>query len=188
MSITQRIEGVLARYPLAAAVLYLAVIVVFIFMAFDTVFDLTERRSAVAAAAATLAQIEGRTPAGTSRPLVMSNVAVPEGSPFLEGATVSVAGASLLQRVAAATTQVGGNVLSSQVDLQGSQSKPGFVTVTASFEVEPSSLQRLLYDLEAGMPFIFVDQMVVQAPRTASAPGGKMRVLMTVSGQWRGTK
>jgi general secretion pathway protein M len=63
--------------------------------------------------------------------------------------------------------------------------------VTANFEVEPASLQRLLYDIEAGMPFLFVDQIDVQAPTgSTGAPSaaGKLRVLMTVSGQWRGVK
>jgi general secretion pathway protein M len=91
--------------------------------------------------------------------------------------------------VAAATTQVGGNILSSQVELQGPQSKAGFVTVTTSFEVEQASLQRLLYDVEAGLPFLFVDQIDVQAPSSATgASADKMRVQMTVSGQWRGAK
>jgi general secretion pathway protein M len=47
----------------------------------------------------------------------------------------------------------------------------------------------LLYDLEAGMPFLFVDQLVVQAPASFAVSGdGKLRILLTVSGQWEGTK
>jgi general secretion pathway protein M len=47
----------------------------------------------------------------------------------------------------------------------------------------------LLYDLEAGMPFLFVDQLVVQSPATASgSANGKLRILLAVSGQWQGTK
>ncbi len=100
-----------------------------------------------------------------------------------------MAGAALLHRVAAAITRVGGNLLSSQVDLQGAPSKPGFVTVTASGEIEPARLQPLLYDIEAGMPFLFIDQMAVQAPASSvNAQGGKLRVLLSVSGQWRGAK
>jgi general secretion pathway protein M len=188
MTNINRIESIVARFPLAGAVLYLVLIAVFVVTAATTVIDLVERREAVAAAADILGQIEGRGPA-RARATSPGDVTVPVGSPFVEGATVSVAGATLLQRVATAATQVGGNVLSSQVDLQGSQSKAGFVTVTASFEVEPPSLQRVLYDLEAGMPHLFVDQIVVQAPSgSTDAPGSKMRVLLSVSGQWRGAK
>jgi general secretion pathway protein M len=50
-------------------------------------------------------------------------------------------------------------------------------------------LQQLLYDLEAGMPFLFVDQLVAQGPASPGAtPEGKLRVVISVSGQWQGSK
>jgi general secretion pathway protein M len=102
---------------------------------------------------------------------------------------VTVAGANLLQRVAGAVTRFGGNILSSQVDLQGAQSKEGFVKVSVDCDVDQPSLQQLLYDLEAGMPFLFVDQLVAQAPETGTgALRGRMRVSILVSGQWQGAK
>jgi general secretion pathway protein M len=179
-----QVEKLLARFPLAAAILYAAVVVVLAFIAIETALDLSDRRDAANAAADVLGQIEGRNPARAAG--LSDGVA---GSPFLEGPTVTVAGAALLERVAGAIARVGGNVLSSQIDLQGDQSKAGFVTATASCEIEPVSLQPLLYDLEAGMPFLFVDQLVVQAPAgSANAPGGKLRILLAISGQWRGAK
>jgi general secretion pathway protein M len=59
----------------------------------------------------------------------------------------------------------------------------------ASCEIEQPQLQQLLYDLEAGMPFLFIDQLVLQTATTepGSQPG-KLRVLLAVSGQWRGAK
>ena len=60
---------------------------------------------------------------------------------------------------------------SSQVDLQGPQSKDGFVTLLISCEMEQPNLQKLLYDLEAGMPFLFIDQLVVQGPRNVRRRG-----------------
>ena len=107
--------------------------------------------------------------------------AIPAGSPFLEGQTVTIAGAALLQRVAGAVTKVGGNVLSSQVELQGMQAKDGYVNLIASCEVEQATLQQLLYDIEPGMPFLFIDQLVAQVP-TSGTKGGRMRVLISVSG------
>jgi general secretion pathway protein M len=39
------------------------------------------------------------------------------------------------------------------------------------------------------MPFLFVDQLVVEAPASvAESSAGKLRVLLTVSGQWQGKK
>jgi general secretion pathway protein M len=180
----QRIEALLARFPLAAVVGYFALIVVFVFITMDSALQVLQRRDAVTAASEILRQIEVRDPARARA--VPTDVGVPTGSPFLEGATVSVAGAALLQRVAAATKRVNGNTLSSQVDLKGPLSKTGFITATSSFEIDPARLQPLLYDLEAGMPFLFVDELAVQVP--SGSEGGKLRVLLGVSAQRQSSK
>jgi general secretion pathway protein M len=83
--------------------------------------------------------------------------------------------------------QVGGNILSSHVELQGVQSRAGYIAVTASCEIEQPALQQLLYDLEAGMPYLFVDQLLAHAPvASVGSQEGRMRVLLTVYGQWQG--
>ena len=39
------------------------------------------------------------------------------------------------------------------------------------------------------MPFLFIDQLVVQAPSSfGTSTEGKLRVLLTVSGQWKDSK
>jgi general secretion pathway protein M len=173
--------------PAAAIVGYGALVLTLMFLTWGAVVDVLDRRAAVAAATDMLEQMQGRRAAGSS--VAGFADALPAGSPFLEGPTLTVAGAALLQRVAGAVTRVGGTVLSSQVELGGTQSKADSVGVTASCEVEQAALQQLLYDLEAGMPFLFVDQLVVQAPVTSSgAPEGRMRVLLTVYGQWQAGK
>ena len=43
------------------------------------------------------------------------------------------------------------------------------ISLMASCEIEQPALQQLLYDLEAGMPFLFVDQLVAQAPLPTAA-------------------
>jgi general secretion pathway protein M len=163
------------------------VLAVLLLIAWSALADVYGRYRDYAAAGELLDQIEGRKPmpaagsAGTG--------SAPTGSPFLEGPTVTVAGAALQQRVTSAVTKVGGNVLSSQVDLEGSKAKQGYVSLVASCEVEQPALQQLLYDLEAGMPFLFVDQLVVQAPQTGTGEeGSRMRVLLGVSGQWQGAR
>lgn len=170
--------------PLAAACCFAAVMALLLFAIICSLSNLVSHRADVAATAAMLEQFEGRRPATTRE---VGGVAAPSGSPFLEGATVTVAVAALLQRVTATVTKLGGSVLSSQVDLLGTGAKPGFLSVTASCEVDQPGLQRLLYDIEAGMPFLFVDQFVVQAPSNFdTSTNGKLRVLLTVSGQWKG--
>jgi general secretion pathway protein M len=174
-----------ARLP--AATLYLGAMILLLFIIGSSLTDLLDKHAAVAASATMLEQFEGRRPVAIRGQA--AGVTAPSGSPFLEGATVTVAGAALLQRVSAAVAKLGGNVLSSQVDLQGSQSKAGFLTIIASCDIDQPGLQQLVYDLEAGMPFLFVDQLVVQAPASFAVSGdGKLRILLTVSGQWEGTK
>jgi general secretion pathway protein M len=182
------INRYLARYPIAAAAVYAGVVVLLLFVAWVSIADIIERRSAVAGATELLARLEGRGPASVPEVDAQSGP-VPTGSPFLEGQTLTVAGAALLQRVASSVTKLGGNVLSSQVELEGTEAKNGYIGLIASCEIEQAALQTLLYDLEAGMPFLFVDQLVAQAPvPTAAKTGERMRVLIAVSGLWPGEK
>jgi len=186
MSTNHPIDPFLQRFPIPAALAYVAVVALFLLAIFVAVAGIVDHRRAVAAASDMLARLEGRTAASSTDGGTAAGPA-PTGSPFLEGQTVTVAGAALLQRVASAVNQVGGSVLSSQVELEGTQSKDGFVSLIASCEMDQASLQKLLYDLEAGMPFLFVDQLVAQGPVSASE-GGRTRVLLAVSGLWPGEK
>jgi general secretion pathway protein M len=106
-------------------------------------------------------------------------------SPFLEGQTVTIAGAALQQRIEQAVATAHGVLLSSQVDLDGAQSKNGFLTIAATIDITQPALQSLLYDLESGLPFIFVDSFEIQLPEAGGSGGeGGVRVTMSVSGQW----
>ncbi|MGL3110367.1 type II secretion system protein GspM [Bradyrhizobium sp. BR 1432] len=184
MNQTATLLKLLSR-PFPAAALYFTIAALLVFVIASSMADLLGERAEVAASAAMLEQLEGRRP--MSARALDAAAAARSGSPFLEGTTVTIAGAALLQRVTAAVTRLGGNVLSSQVDLKGT--KADFLSMIASCEIDQPGLQQLLYDLEAGMPFLFVDQLVVQSPSSFSGSGeGKLRVLLAVSGQWRGSK
>jgi general secretion pathway protein M len=170
--------------PIVATALYVGLVATLLFIAVSSISDVVDRHGQVAAASSMLEQLDGRHP-----PARGGDVTVPSGSPYLEGATVTVAGANLLQRVAGAVVKLGGNVLSTQLDVQGTASRSGLLSMIASCEIEQSQLQKLLYDLEAGMPFLFVDQLEIQTPlNNSESEGGKLRVLLAVSGQWRGAK
>ena len=187
MSVFAASRKAITTSPIPAAAIYAALVVVLLFTVVTGIVDVIDQRREVASSSAMLEQLEGRRPAavrGSS-----GDVTTPSGSAYLEGATVTVAGAGLLQRVAGAVVKFGGNVLSTQLDLQGTASRTGFISMIASCEVDQLQLQQLLYDLEAGMPFLFVDQLVVQTSLTASGSGnGTLRVLRAVSGHWRGAK
>jgi general secretion pathway protein M len=185
MNLTASLRKSFVTSPTLAVAAYAGLVFALMVMVASSVVDILGQRAALASSAAMLEQLEGRkapTSGGRSADALM-----PSGSAFLEGATVTIAGATLLQRVAGAVTKLGGNVLSSQLDLQGTQSKAGFVSMVASCEIDQPALQPLIYDLEAGMPFLFIDQLAVQAP-TSSSGEGKLRILLAVSGQWQGVK
>ena len=49
--------------------------------------------------------------------------------------------------------------------------------------MEQPALQKVLYDIEAGMPFLFVDQLDVQVPQTTAkneSASGRIRVVLGV--------
>lgn len=167
---------------LAAVGGYILLIVIAVIVTFSALSDIGEHRASLSAAQAMLAQLEGR--AHRSPRDKMSPMAdAPVGSPFLAGQSVNVAGAALLQRVVSEIRNIGGNVLSSQVDLDNPGAKQGWVELVVSCEIEPANLQSLLYNVEAEMPFLFIDQLDVRGPQ-AGIDGGRMRVLMSVSGRW----
>ena len=177
MNISLRSDSNSLRGALAVAI-YVAVLGAALATIWMGLSAFGERRATIQAAENLLGELEGRSLANRA-PLS----AAPAQRPFLEGPTVTVAGAALLQRVGGAINQAGGSVLSSQVDLQRADSKDGWIGLTVSCDVEQGSLQKLLYDLEAGVPFLFIDQLVIQAPVTG-VEQNRMRVLLTVSGQW----
>ena len=175
----------LAHSPLIAVVLYLAVVGGLVVTAGVAIASIFDQQRALAQTSDLLDQLQGRKARGGA------SAAGRPGTPFLEGPTVTVAGAALLQRVAAAVGNVGGTVQSSQVDVLGTQAKDGFVGLVVSCEMEQPALQKVLYDLEVGMPFLFVDQLDVQVPQTAaSSEAGteRVRVVLGVSGQWQAVK
>lgn len=172
--------------PLLAVATYGLLVLGLGVVALNAVSDILARRAEVAQAQEVLDQLEGRKPLGKAAQAGPGGMA---GSPFLEGATVTVAGAALMQRVTAAVEQADGHITSSRVELEAGPLGPDFVAVTATLELDQPDLQNLLYDLEAGQPFLFVGQLVVQGRSASSeASEGPMQVTLTVYGRWQGPR
>jgi general secretion pathway protein M len=182
------IARVLTRSPLVAVVLYIVAAGSLLAIAGMAVADIVGHQTALTQTSDLLDQLRGRKGRSASpSPLAADH----PGTPFLEGPTVTVAGATLLQRVAAAVGNVGGTIQSSQVDVSGAQAREGLVGLVVSCEMDQPGLQKLLYDIEAGMPFLFVDQLDIQVPQTTAvneSGTGRVRVVLGVSGQWQGGK
>jgi general secretion pathway protein M len=186
MNLTKLFDTGSSSSPYVSASIYAGLLVMLVAAIALPLKGLFDQQAANRGLGEILLRLEGRSPAAAS--LATTDVGATVGSSFLEGATVTVAGAALLQRVVGAVTRHGGSVLSSQLDLQGTQSRDGFLSVMASCDLEQPALQQVVYDLEAGLPFLFVDQLVVQAPSASTGAGGKLRVLISVSGQWQGAQ
>jgi general secretion pathway protein M len=109
-----------------------------------------------------------------------------ERSLFLTGPTITVAGAALEQRIKEVAEKSGGAVTSSQVDVDGPDAKDGFLRLTASIETDQPGVQSILYDLEAGAPYLFVEKLSIQSPEDFGEPEtGRFRMTVSVLGQWR---
>lgn len=183
MSLHSAIARSLLRFPALGPALYGAALLACIATSWATIARVLEQRANLAAATTFLAHLEQRWPA--ARRTARASGA-PVGSPFIAGQTVTVAGSELLQRVSRAIASVGGRVLSSQVEIDTTRRKPGFISVVVNCELDQPGLQKTLYDLEAGIPFLFVDSLKVQVPESAGQAGSaRMHVLMTISGQWQ---
>lgn len=183
MTSSHTIDRYLARYPNVSAFIYVALVLACVLTILISLTDVVQQYRAVNASAEVLARLEAHSPLEPS----LGAASQPPGSPFLEGETITVASAALLQRATSAITRAGGNVVSSEVEPQGAQSKDGYVRALATCELEQAALQQLLYDIEAGMPFLFVDQLVVQGSTPASE-SGRIRVQIGISGLWRTVK
>jgi len=95
-----------------------------------------------------------------------------------------LASAALLQRITSIISKAGGTLVSTEV-IQGPQSKEGYLTAIANCELEQDALQRVLYDIEVGVPFLFVDQLIIQTP-TGQSENGPLRITLAVAAQWAG--
>lgn len=181
---SQLMQRYLARYPSLSGLIYVALVVILCLTALFSLTDIIELYRARNASLELLARLDGRAHI-SSNESSMTTDSWPPGSPFLEGQTVTVANATLLQGITDIITHAGGTVASSGP--QAAQSKDGYVTAIANCEIEQAGLQQVLYQIEAGLPFLFIDQLTVQAP-TLPTENGRMQVLLGVTGLWRAAK
>jgi general secretion pathway protein M len=178
---------VIDRRQALAVVAYVGVVIGLLAISLLLIADLREKAGEVAAAQMRLDQLSERSRSSLSASIA-SNAGV-SGSPFLDGQTITIAGAALQQRVEAAVAKAGGALMSSQVQLDGPDAKNGFVGLTASMEVSQPTVQTILYDIEAGMPYLFVDMLSIQSPEVFGEPeSGRMRMTIGVAGQWRSSE
>ena len=110
------------------------------------------------------------------------------GSVLLSGDKVSIASAEFQRRVSTTITSSGGTVLSSQLERQEA-SEPTLtdITLAVECEIEQEGLPRLLYDLEAQTPFVFVEGLNIRLRSEAGdrTKPPRLRVSLRLLGHWR---
>ena len=176
-----------SRRQVLAVLAYSGVVIALAASSLSLIDHLWSRSDEIATAQMRLDQLteHSRPKAST---MIASNAGV-SGSPFVDGRTVTIAGATLQQRMEAAVAKAGGTLMSSQVELDGPDASNGFIELTASMEVSQPALQTILYDIEAGMPYLFVDKLSIQSPEDfGEQESGRMRMTISVTGQWRLTQ
>ena len=151
--------------------------------AVSVALDLREAAANVAALDEQARALEART-----RNVAPRKGAEAAASPFVDAPSVTLAGAALQQRVEAAVAAAHGRLASSKVDV-GGRTDARRVALEAELTVAQPDMQKLLYDLETGQPYVFVVSFEARAPEKfdAQAPAD-MRVSLTVAGEWGGAK
>ena len=179
MNSTHPIASYLVRYRNVSAACYLAFLFMASLIVILSITDVIDRYRTRSASAAMLAQLEQHASLQSAN---MGNSA-PAGSPFLEGQTTTLATAALVQRVTEAVARSKGNIISSEAE--PADEATGRVKIIVTCEIEERALPQLLYEIEAGVPYLFIDRMVTQAPTTAA---GRLHAVLGISGLWSGKK
>jgi len=118
------------------------------------------------------------------------SAAAPGGaeSLFLPGGTAAVAGAALQRLVADRIGAAGGRLVESEfAAVDAAEEDPGRVDLRVSFEADVVGLQRILYELESGVPILLVRSLTAQsagATEIAAMANPLLRVDMLVGGYW----
>jgi general secretion pathway protein M len=91
------------------------------------------------------------------------------GAGYLDGQNETLVAAALQERLKGAVTQTGGRLNSTQVLASSEKGQTRRVTVRGQMQMSIGTLQRVLYTLESGSPYLFVDNLDVRP--MVGAPG-----------------
>lgn len=104
----------------------------------------------------------------------------------LPGDTPAIAGAALQTLVAGAVGNAGGRVVETEFErVEATEEEPGRVDLRVAFDAEIVTLQKILFQLESGMPVLLVRSLSIQSPGAAAEGGDAsppLRVNLLVSG------
>ncbi len=139
---------------------------------------------AVSVRAETLASLRERLPALGSEGRAAAGDA---RSIYLSGETTAIAGAALQRIVADTIREAGGVVEESELTQAGfDEADESNVRLRVSYEADIVGLQRILFNLETGVPLLFLQSLDVQSGDLLGGPVDSqqptLRVVMVVDG------
>jgi len=167
--------------PLICALVVVALVALGVAAALSAALSLSAESAEVAALAEQSEALRSR----ESR-LLPANGRKAVAAASFEAKTITLAGAALQSRVEAAVLDAKGRLISSKVDVESRGGERG-IALAAELTVTETNLQALLYDLETGRPYLFVDSFEARSSDAASE-SGVMRVSLSLSGQWSASK
>lgn len=113
----------------------------------------------------------------------------PDGA-FLAAPTQGLASALLQTHVTRLVVAQRASIASSSTQPSARDDPADVVRLRATFDMGLSALQNILYELETGMPYVFVDALVVSPQRGAQRSADQMllHVTLDLRALWRRTR
>ncbi|MFM7083666.1 MAG: type II secretion system protein GspM [Hyphomicrobium sp.] len=111
-----------------------------------------------------------------------------EGTVFITADKPSLGAADLQKKVETTLQELGGDLISSEVEENETKGPAVILKLIVECELPQSLLQKFLYQIESGTPFVFIDQMTIQKRMEEGSPEDpKLKISLHVSATWRST-
>jgi len=133
---------------------------------------------------ALLARVEARAKAEADRRA--ASVAPQEA--FVNATTQGLAGAQLQAHLMTVAAGLNATVISSGAEPTKREDQPDTIRLQATLDLNAKALQALLYQLESGTPYVFVDALAVQLPGVGGQRASEdplLRVTLGLRAVWR---
>jgi general secretion pathway protein M len=138
-----------------------------------------------------LARLEAAHQRSGPKPAPGAEMGTAPDTAFLNAQTSGLAGAQFEAYLSQLALAQQASVISSGVQQANHADAPEIVRIQAMLDIHYDALQTLLYQLETGTPYVFVDSLTLQPPSAASqhdAHDSIMKVTLNLSALWHQTQ
>ena len=166
-----------SRRVVAVGLLAVVLLALYSFVVGPLLTGYAESRRQVAESRAALARYEeiGRAIPGLEKQLDALHQRGATAAGYLDGQNETLVAAALQERLKTAVVQTGGHLSSTQVLASAEKGQTRRVVVRGQMQMNIASLQRVLYTLESGAPYLFIDNLDVRpvvGPRGPDSAAG----------------